>query len=240
MRGLVLIVAFVVGSGVVSGGQSVTSSATQPVPLTEHRDAQGRFRFAYPRSYGAASPGTNDGFNGRSSVRFASPPSPLGGELVLTRGFPYVDLQAVGGLYDSIALEVFPDALRGRIVAQLPRLSAKTFCTALGQTTHLDVDSPSLASFTPDQRAGIRRLDLVRSIDAKVARCESVNGVIAFHRVVRFQEGAPYQHIFGAIRFLEGEVSSVQLVAGAGLPPLALVDEMAAIVRSVTLQPPKQ
>ena len=236
MRALPLLAALLVGSGGVSDGQSVSSSVTQPVPLTEHRDAQGRFRFAYPRSYGPASPGTNDGFNGRWSVRFASPPAPLGGELVLTRGFPYVDLQAVGGLYDSIALEVLPDALRGRIVAQLPRLSARTFCAALGQTTHLDIDSPALATLTPAQRAAIRRLDLVRSIDAKVARCEPVNGVIAFHRVVRFQEGAPYQHVFGAIRFLDGDVSSVQLVAGTGLPPLTLVDEMAAIVRSVSVR----
>jgi hypothetical protein len=240
MRALTVLVALVLGSGAVSGRQSVTSNVTPPVPLSEHRDAQGRFRFAYPRSYGTASPGTNDGFNGRTSIRFSSPPAPLGGELVLTHGFPYVDIQAVGGLYDSIALEVFPDALRRRIVAQLPRLSARTFCTALGQTTHLDVESPALASLTPDQRAGIRRLDLVRSIDLKVARCEAVNGVIAFHRVVRFQEGAAHQHIFGAIRFLEGDVSSVQLVAGAGTPPLALVDEMAAVVRSVTLQQPKQ
>lgn len=235
MRVLPLIAAtiFVMGSGVVAGGQS---TAAQPPPMTEHRDAKSPVRFTYPRSYGPTSPGTNDGFNGRQAIRFASFPAPLGGELVLTRGFPYVDLQAVGGLYDSIALEVFPDALRRRIVALLPRLSANTFCTALGQTTHLDVDSPALASLTPDQRAGIRRLDLVRSIDAKVARCETVNGVIAFHRVVRFQEGAPHQHIFGAIRFLDGEYSSVQLVAGAALPPSALVDELAAVVRSVAVQ----
>lgn len=240
MRALTLFVALVLGAGAVPGQQPSTSSVTQPAPLTEHRDAQGRFRFAYPRSYGATSPGTNDGFNGRTSIRFTSAPAPLGGELVLTRGFPYVDIQALGGLYDSIALEVFPDALRRRIVAQLPRLNAANFCDALGRATHLDVDSPALASFTPDQRAGIRRLDLARSIDVKVARCETVNGVIAFHRVVRFQEGAPNQHVFGAIRFLEGDVSSVQLVAGAGTLPAGLLDEIASIVRSVTLQQARQ
>ena len=239
MRALTLLVALILGSGVVLGRQSVTSPVAQPVPLTEHRDAQGRFRFTYPRSYGATSPGTNDGFNGRLSIRFASFPAPLGGELVLTRGFPYVDIQAVGGLYDSIALEVFPDALRQRVIAQLPRLTTQNFCNALGRATHLDVDSPALASLTPAQRAAIRRLDLVGSIDAKVARCEAVNGVIAFHRVVRFQEGAPNQHIFGAIRFLDGDYSSVQLVAGGATMPAGLLDEMTAIVRSMTLQQPK-
>lgn len=239
MRGLMVIAAtiFVMGSGLLAGGGP---SAAQVAPLTEHRDPQGRFRFTYPRSYGATSPGTNDGFNGRISVRFASPPAPLGGELVLTRGFPYVDLQAVGGLYDSIALEVFPDALRGRIIAQLPRLHAGNFCDALGRTTHLDIDAPAIAGFTAEQRTAIRRLDLTRSVEPRVVRCGMVNGVIAFERETAFQAGAPRQHIFGAIRFLDGDVSSVQMVAGAGTLPAGLLDEMTAVVRSVTFQQLKQ
>ena len=226
-----LIMALTVRSGVVFGGQPSTPLA----PVAEHRDSQGRFRFTYPRSYGATSPGTNDGFAGRVSVRFASPPAPLGGELVLTRGFPYVDIQAVGGLYDSIALEVFPDALRQRVVAQLPRLTMQNFCDALGRATHLDVDSPALAGVTPEQRGAIRRLDLTRSVDPKVLRCDVANGVLVFDKETAFQAGAPRQRIFGAIRFVEGDASSVQLVAGAAVPPKGLVDEIAAVVRSVTL-----
>ena len=100
----------------------------QTPAVVEHRDPQGRFSFTHPRSYGTTSPGTNDGFGGRfAAVRFSSFPAPLGGELVLTTGFPFVDLQALGGLYDSIALEVFPDPLRRRIVAQLPRLTPANF-----------------------------------------------------------------------------------------------------------------
>ena len=233
MRALPLIAAtiFVMGSGLVAG----LPSATQPAPLTEHRDPQGRFRFAYPRSYGAASPGTNDGFNGRISVRFASFPVPLGGELVLTRGFPYVDMQAVGGLYDSIALEVFPDALRGRIVAQLPRLNVSNFCDALGRDTHLDIDSPALKGLTSEQRAAVRRLDVVRSVKPRVVRCELVEGVLVFDKETAFQAGAPRQRIFGAIRFPEGDVSSVQLVAGAATPRAGGLDEIASVVRSVSL-----
>ena len=232
MRVLALLAVLALASSAVWGQQTTA----QPAPLIEYRDGQGRFRFTYPRSYGPASPGTNDGFNGRISVRFASFPVTLGGELVLTRGFPHVDLQAVGGLYDSIALEVFPDAMRGRIVAQLPRLNAGNFCDALGRATHLDIDAPALAGFTAEQRAAIRRLDLTRSVAPKVVRCGLANGVMVFDRETAFQAGAPRQNVFGAIRFLDGEVSSVQLVAGAGTVPVGLLDELAAVVRSVTIR----
>jgi hypothetical protein len=203
----------------------------------DYRDPQGQFQFVYPQAYGLVTPGTNDGFQGRRSVRFSSFPPVLGGELVLTRGFPFVDLQAVGGLYDSIALEVFPDPLRRRVVAQLPRLNARTFCDALGRATHLDIDSAALAGFTSTERSAIRHVDLLRSVDPKVVRCATVDGVIAFDRETAFQAGAPRQHIFGAIRFPEsGDVSSVQLVAGDTSPRAGVLDEIAAIVRSVTFK----
>jgi hypothetical protein len=209
----------------------------QTPSVVEHRDPQGRFRLTHPRSYGTASPGTNDGFGGRfAAVRFSSFPAVLGGELVLTTGFPFVDLQALGGLYDSIALEVFPDPLRRRIVAQLPRLTPANFCSALGRVVHLDVDSPALSGFTIDQRAAIRRVDQIRSIKPVVVRCALTDGVITFDRETSFQERGPRQHIFGAIRFLDGEISSVQLVAGAPLPRAGVIDEIATLVRSVVVR----
>ena len=116
----------------------------QAAPVVEHRDPRGRFRFAYPQSYGAPFPGTNDGFAGRTAVRFPAFPAVLGGELVLTRGFPYIDIQAVGGLYDSISLEVFRDELRKRVIARLPRLTAATFCDALARRHHLEFDTPAM------------------------------------------------------------------------------------------------
>jgi hypothetical protein len=207
----------------------------QTPAVVEHRDPQGRFSFTHPRSYGTTSPGTNDGFGGRfAAVRFSSFPAPLGGELVLTTGFPFVDLQALGGLYDSIALEVFPDPLRRRIVAQLPRLTAANFCDALGRAVHLDVDGPALSGFTADQRAAIRRVDEIRSIKPVVVRCGQRDGVITFDRETSFGAGGPRQHIFGAVRFLDGNISSVQLVAGAPVPRAGVIEDIAAIVRSVT------
>jgi hypothetical protein len=206
----------------------------QRTAVAEYRDPQGAFRFTHPKGYGVVSPGTNDGFQGRRAVRFSSFPAVLGGELVLTRGFPYVDLQAVGGLYDSIALEIFPTALRGRIVAQLPRLTAASFCNALGRATHLDIEAPSMNAFTARERAAIHDVDLMRSVDSKVVRCDSREDVIVFDRETAFQAGAPRQHLFGAIRFLEtGAVSSVQLVAGDSTPRPGVIDEIAGIVRSV-------
>jgi hypothetical protein len=209
----------------------------QRAPLAEYRDPQGAFRFTHPARFGTVFPGTNDGFQGRRAVRFASFPAVLGGELVLTRGFPYLDLQAVGGLYDSITLEVFPAALRGRIVAQVPRLTASTFCDALGRVTHLDIEAPAMKAFSAAERTAIHNVDLMRSIDPKVVRCEASDGVIVFDRETAFQAGAPRQHIFGAIRFPEaGDVSSVQLVAGDSLPRAGVIDDIAAIVRSVVLR----
>lgn len=205
----------------------------QRAPLSEYRDAKSKFSFAYPQSFGTVMPGTNDGFNGRRAVRFSSFPAVLGGEVVLTAGFPYVDIQAVGGLYDSIALEVFPDPLRRRIVEQLPPLNARNFCDALGRATHLETDGRTLRGFSAEERTAIHNVDLFRSVDPKVIRCEDVDGVIVFDRETAFQQGAPRQHVFGAIRFLTGDVSSVQLVSGDTTPRPGLIDAIAAIVRSV-------
>jgi hypothetical protein len=206
-------------------------------PLSAYRDVKSGISFAYPTSFGTVAPGTNDGFDGRQSFRFSSLPAALGGELVLTRGFPYVDIQAVGGLYDSIALEVFPDPLRRRIVAQLPRLTAANFCDALGRATHLDTDA-RLRGFSESERNAIRNADRFRSVDPKVIRCANVDGAIVFDRETAFQPGAPRQHLFGAIRFLDGDVSSVQLVAGDTIARPGVLDSIAAIVRSVAFSGP--
>jgi hypothetical protein len=209
-----------------------------PLPLSEYRDTKSGISFAYPTGFGTVAPGTNDGFQGRRAFRFAAFPAVLGGELVLTRGFPYVDIQAVGGLYDSIALEVFPDPLRRRIVTLLPRLNAANFCDALGRATHLDTDARTPGGFSEAERTAIRNVDLFRSIDPKVIRCGSVDGVIVFDREAAFQPGAPRQHIFGAIRFLDGDVSSVQLVSGDTMVRPGVLESMTAIVRSVAFTSP--
>src|SRR5512143_1686288 len=94
---------------------STNAAAGQSPPSgwVKYEDPSGRFQFLYPISFGTPGPGTNNGFGDRiASIRFADFSSGvrggtlvLGGEATLTRGRVYIDLQAVGGLYDSIALE---------------------------------------------------------------------------------------------------------------------------------------
>jgi hypothetical protein len=104
-----------------------------------------------------------------------------------------------------------------------------------GMDAILHQHEPDVAD-TADQRAAIRRVDQIRSIRPVVVRCELRDGVIAFDRETSFQEGAPRQHIFGAIRFLDGPTSSVQLVAGAPVPRAGVIDEIVALVRSVAVR----
>ena len=111
----------------------------QSPPPTVYRDPLGRFSFAYPAAFGATSPGTGNGYRDRvAALRFASFPARFGGEPALTRGFTLVDLQALGGLYDNLTLDIFPEPLRALVVSQLPRITIANFCTALAQPRHLD------------------------------------------------------------------------------------------------------
>ena len=95
-------------SGLVRSGVAFVMALlfAQADSQREYRDPGGRFRFSYPAAFGAPSSGTNDGFEDRvAAVRFAVFSSGIGGEAALTRGFPVVDLQAAGGLYDAITFK---------------------------------------------------------------------------------------------------------------------------------------
>src|SRR5438067_467680 len=87
----------------------------QPGSLLTYQDPQGRFQFTYPAAFGTPAPGTDNGFRNRTAViRFSEFSAGahagriiLGGDAVLTSGAPQFDLQAVGGLYDAITLQIF-------------------------------------------------------------------------------------------------------------------------------------
>ncbi len=212
----------------------MTAAVLQPpATLRVYQDRAGRFSFSYPARFGAPSTGTDDGFGDRvAAIRFEAFPARFGKEAVLMRGFPLVDLQAVGGLYDTLSLQIFPDPLRAHIVAELPRLSAATFCDALGQARHLDPNLPAFASLSEQQKATIRSVDAMRNAQPRVVECRTEDDVVTFDKERAFQDGAPVQHVYGAVRFMNGPYSVFEFIAGGAPPDPGVLDAMTALVRS--------
>src|SRR5262245_12784626 len=216
---------------------AMAATVLQSAPTVSYQDPAGRFSFSYPSTFGSASPGTNDGFGDRvAAIRFSSFPSVNGGEAVLTRGFPLIDLQAAGGLYDSLTLEIFPDALRALVVAQLPRLTADNFCAALGQPRHIDPGLPAFNSLTPPQKQAIAATDVMRNTNPRVVECRRTGELVTFDKERAFQPGYPTQHVYGTIRFLRGAFSTFQLVAGGTAPNPAMLTTIESLVASFNLR----
>jgi hypothetical protein len=204
----------------------------QSGPGVLYQDPARRFTFSYPSTFGSPAAGTDDGFEDRlAAVRFSTFPAVYGGEAVLTRGFPLVDLQAAGGLYDSLTLGVLPAPLRALVVTQLPRLTAANFCSALGQPQHLDPGLPAFASLTAQQRQAIGMTDMMRNSNPRVVDCRATNDTVTFDKERAFQPGYPAQHVYGAVRFLSGPYSTFQLIAGGAAPDrstLATIEQLVA------------
>ncbi len=209
-----------------------------------YQDPQNRFVFNYPPDFGALSPGTNDGFGDRvAAIRFARFSAGVqngtlvfGGEAVLTRGFPLLDLQAAGGLYDAITLEIFPQPLRAIILRSLPRLALNNFCTEIARATHVDPLAPAFASFSASQRQALQNVDRMGNGAPTVSLCEAVGDTIRFHKEVAFVEGGARQHVYAAVRFLPEPYSTFQVIRGGSDPPPALLEKMTALVQSWRLR----
>ncbi len=205
-----------------------------------YQDPQKRFVFNYPPEFGALSPGTNDGFGDRvAAIRFEgfsagvqSGTLVFGGEAVLTRGFPLLDLQAAGGLYDAITLEVFPAPIRAIIVRSLPRLTLNNFCAEIARATHVDPSAPAFASFSASQRQALQNVDRMGNGSPSVLLCQVEGDTIRFHKEVVFENGDARKHVYGAVRFLPEPYSTFQLIRGGSNPPPALLNQIAALVQS--------
>ena len=132
-----------------------------------YQDPQKRFEFTYPAEFGAPSAGTDDGFRDRvAAIRFSEFSAGvragkiiLGGEAVLTKESPQVDLQAAGGLYDGITLQVFPAPVAIDVRSALPRLTAANFCDAIARERHADPSDPRLSSLTAAQKTALAQVD---------------------------------------------------------------------------------
>jgi len=205
----------------------------QAVPIQLYRDSRGRFTFFYPSSFGQTAAGTNDGFEDRiAAIGFSAFPARFKGEAVLTRGFPLLDLQAAGGLYDAITLEIFPAPVRARIVANLPRLTAGSLCQALEQPTHLDPNLSALASLPSQQKGSIRQVDVLRNINPRLVTCRASGDVVVFDKERSFSAGDPVQHVYGAVRFLSPPYSTFHVIAGGDAPDAATLGVLSDLVKS--------
>ena len=199
----------------------------------EYRDPTGRFRFSYPAEFGLPSVGTDNGFGDRiAAIRFSVFSAGIGGEAVLTRGFPVVDIQAAGGLYDAIALQVFPDVLRARIVGGLVPLTAANFCGQIAQEQHLDPRAPALGPLTDGQRSVIVATDRMRNVSPRVVHCVVEGTTVTFDKEVGFAPGGPRQHVYGAVRFLDGPYSTFQVVRAGPAPGAGVIRQITALVKS--------
>jgi hypothetical protein len=209
----------------------------QADPTVRYVDPQGRFEFRYPVSFGSPLPGTNNGFGDRiAAIRFSlPPPSPfrLGGEAALTRGFPLVDLQAAGGLYDAITLEVFPEPLRRTIAGTLLRLTPASFCREAVRPQHLNLADQAFASLTEREKTAIEQVDRMRNIESRMVRCVVDGQTVTFDKETSSEPGGPRQRIYGAIRFLDGDYSTFQVIrGGADAPDQLTLEQLTTLVNS--------
>jgi len=200
-----------------------------------YQDPQKRFDFAYPAEFGAPSAGTDNGFRDRvAAIRFSEFSAGVhagkvifGGEAVLTKDAPQVDLQAAGGLYDEITLQVFraPAALTVRNA--LPRLTALNFCDALASERHADPADPRLASLTAAEKTAMGQVDQMGNKSPKVLRCDVAGDTVTF------EKDTEQRYVYGAIRFLVPPYSSFQLIRGGGQAPVpAMLQQITGVVNS--------
>jgi hypothetical protein len=221
----------VVAAAALLAALSAVSPGAQAPGWTTYRDAQGRFSFDYPQQFGTPDRGTNDGFADRvAAVRFSGLAG-LGGEAVLTRGRVVMDVQALGGLYDPIALEIFPDAMRRQVVAVLPPVTPQSACQLLAAADHVPADRGLAANVLE----AARRVDRMRNVAPRVVRCDVKDGVLAFHKETTFESGFPAvrQHIFGALRFLTAQGDAFQIIRVLATPPAAAdLETLERLVRS--------
>jgi hypothetical protein len=208
--------------------------------LRPYRDPAGRFEFMYPSAFGRTEPGSDDGFRDRvAAIRFSEFSSGfrakhmiLGGEAVLTRGFPLLDLQAAGGLYNNITMQIFPEDIASVVRNALPVLNAKNLCDALGRKQHADPADLRLRSLTDQQRSAVLQVDSMGNIDPTVASCEVAGETVTFDKESVTISGGARRHIYGAVRFLPAPYSTFQLIRGSDDVPPELLEQITAVVKS--------
>ena len=213
---------------------SANTPSSVPAQPREYRDSSGRFSFSYPPAFGAPTAGTDDGFANRvAAVRFSLFSSQgIGGEAVLGKGRPSLDVLAAGGLYDDIASGTLPAAIKSAVENVLPPLTRANFCEQIGREQHIEVSAAVFAFMTAPQRAALADLDRMGNHAPRLARCTSVDDVIVFDKEASVVAGGPRRRTYGAVRFLTGPYSTFQLIRAGGSPDASVIDDMLAVVVS--------
>ena len=244
---------FCINSGIVicalfvSGFVGLEQSAeAQPAGWKTYADPKGWYTFNYPTEFGKVGRGTNSGFGNRAdALSFANFSAGmrngkifLGGEAALTKGRVTIDLQAVGGLYNSIAMEIFPEPRRKKLIRNLPALKASNLCRMLAKQDHIDLGRKDFRSISARMKNGIRQVDRMRNLEPKIIFCKVSGNTVSFHKIATFQAGAmrARQHIYGAVRFVKSPYSSFQLVRGEiDAPGGGIVESMTELVNSIKI-----
>ena len=162
----------------------------------------------------------------------------LGGEAVLAKGRVTIDIQAVGGLYDPISMEMFPRALRNKLVRNLPTLTASNFCGMLAKRDHIDLGKKGLRSLSAKVKNAIRQNDRTRNLKPKIIYCKVAGNTVSFHKTATFQAGAmrSRQHIYGAVKFVKAPYSSFHLVRGGkDAPGKKTTESITKLVKSIKI-----
>jgi hypothetical protein len=215
---------------------TVFSATTPPARAqqVQHRDPEGRFAFSYPASWGQTSVGTDNGFGNRvAALRFSVfTIQGNGGEAVLGKGRPSLDVQAAGGLYDDITRGTLP-ALALRIIADaLPPLSAANVCEHLAREQHVDVATPPFAPLADKIRIGIGMLDRLGNVSPTVQRCAIDGDTVTFDKEANVAPGGARRRTYGSIKFLSGRYSMFAIIRAGGSPSTALLEEIRMAVTS--------
>src|SRR5688572_7966804 len=197
--GLLVMIACSSGSGSPVAPDGTQGANSSVGPVLEYVDPARRFTFAYSEPFGRTSEGTNNGFGDRvAAIRFSafSAVGP-GGEAVLTRGRPLIDVQAAGGLYDSIVREALPQSVLAAVDDLLPALSPTTLCEQLGREEHIDVNAPQLRALTSAQRDALRLADRMGNIRPRVLECAVDGDIVTFHKEAAAAEQGLVRQVFG-------------------------------------------
>ena len=200
----------------------------------EYRDPESRFVFAYPQAFGSTSVGTNSGFANRvAAIRFSIfSTEGIGGEAVLGKGPPSLDLQAAGGLYDDIASETMLAPMVKAVAAVLPRLTLANFCQQIAREQHVDLAAPAFAALPENQRLGVGMMDRLGNVAPKVYRCDAAGDTIVFDKDAALTPGGVRRRVYGAVRFLTGRYSTFEIIRGGGTPSGDLLDQILHAVQS--------